>query len=152
MEVEIPNKSSFKLNEVCSITGVKSYVLRFWESEFPEISPLTSGPGEKIYVQKDIEAILIIKKLLFVEKMSIEKAKLHLQTLMPQAPHSIVNDVELERDGENEDDLYSSDENIEISTIDKGNDRERSAVMLAKNKLLDIVQRANLVNQAHHWI
>lgn len=34
--IEIPNKSAFKLNEVCSITGVKPYVLRFWESEFDE--------------------------------------------------------------------------------------------------------------------
>ena len=60
--VEIPNKSSFKINEVCALTGVKSYVLRFWESEFPEISPLMSSSGLKLYEHKDIEAILLIKK------------------------------------------------------------------------------------------
>jgi len=73
--VEIPNKSSFKVSEVCAITDVKSYVLRFWESEFPEISPLISSSGQKIYEHRDIEIVLLIKKLLFEQKMSIEEVK-----------------------------------------------------------------------------
>lgn len=75
MTTEIPNKSSFKVSEVCAITDVKSYVLRFWESEFPEISPLISSSGQKIYEHRDIETILLIKKLLFEQKMSIEEVK-----------------------------------------------------------------------------
>ena len=69
--IEIPNKSTFKINEVCALTGIKSYVLRFWESEFEEIAPVTSSSGHKLYEQKDIEAILLIKKLLFEDKHSV---------------------------------------------------------------------------------
>ena len=61
----IPNKSSFKFQELTPITGVKPYVIRFWETEFPEIAPVTSDSGQKIYGRKDVEAILRIKKLLF---------------------------------------------------------------------------------------
>jgi DNA-binding transcriptional MerR regulator len=73
--LEIPNKSHFKLNEVCGLTGVKPYVLRFWESEFDDISPEISGGGEKLFSPKDIESIAIIKELLFTKKMNIEEAK-----------------------------------------------------------------------------
>ena len=69
---ELPKKSLFKVNEVCSITGVKPYVLRFWESEFEELSPITSSLGQKLYSAEDIEMISYVKKLLFGEKMSIE--------------------------------------------------------------------------------
>ncbi len=71
----IPNKSSFKFQELTPITGVKPYVIRYWETEFPEISPITSDSGQKIYARKDVEAILKIKKLLFDEKMTIPEAK-----------------------------------------------------------------------------
>jgi DNA-binding transcriptional MerR regulator len=73
--LEIPNKSHFRLNEVCSLTGVKPYVLRFWESEFDDIAPEISGSGEKLFSPGDIEAIAIIKELLFTKKMNIEEAK-----------------------------------------------------------------------------
>jgi len=71
----IPQKSHFKLDEVCGITGVKPYVLRFWESEFEEISPISSSTGTKLFGHKDIEVIYIIKKLLFEDKLTVEQAK-----------------------------------------------------------------------------
>jgi DNA-binding transcriptional MerR regulator len=71
----IPNKSNFKFQELTPITGVKPYVIRFWETEFPEISPVTSDSGQKLYARKDIEAILKVKKLLFEDKLSIPEAK-----------------------------------------------------------------------------
>lgn len=76
----IPNKSNFKFQELTPITGVKPYVIRFWETEFTEISPITSDSGQKIYSRKDVEAILKIKKLLFESKLSIPEAKLKIQT------------------------------------------------------------------------
>jgi len=82
--IEIPNKSAFKLNEVCSITGVKPYVLRFWESEFDEIVPMTSSTGQKLYGPRDIEVIATIKDLLFNKKMSIEEARFSLNRSMNQ--------------------------------------------------------------------
>lgn len=75
----IPNKSNFKFQELTPITGVKPYVIRFWETEFPEISPVLGDSGHKLYARKDVETILRIKKLLFEEKLSIPEAKIQLQ-------------------------------------------------------------------------
>lgn len=80
----IPNKTHYKLNEVCSLLNIKPYVLRFWESEFPEISPELASNGEKLYSRKDIEAISQIKKLLFENKYTIEKTKMELQINVKQ--------------------------------------------------------------------
>lgn len=71
----IPNKSSFKFQELPNITGVKPYVIRFWESEFQEINPVDSDSGHKIYSRKDVETILKIKKLLFDDKLTVREAK-----------------------------------------------------------------------------
>ena len=73
--VTIPNKSHFKIDEVCGITGIKPYVLRFWESEFEEINPITSSTGTKLFGHKDIDAIFLIKKLLFEDKLTVEQVK-----------------------------------------------------------------------------
>jgi DNA-binding transcriptional MerR regulator len=80
----IPNKTHYKLNEICSLLNIKAYVLRFWESEFPEISPEMGANGEKLYSKKDIEAISQIKKLLFENKYTIEKTKMELQLSVKQ--------------------------------------------------------------------
>ncbi len=74
----IPNKSQFKFQELTPITGVKPYVIRFWETEFIEISPITSDSGQKIYARKDVEAILKVKKLLFEDKLTIPEAKVKM--------------------------------------------------------------------------
>ncbi|MDB9786762.1 MerR family transcriptional regulator [Bacteriovoracaceae bacterium] len=83
-ENDIPKKSYFKGEEVCQIAGVKPYVLRFWEAEFVEISPVLSGSGKKLYDDKDLEIIGLIKKLLFSEKLTIEKAKGRLKEELQQ--------------------------------------------------------------------
>ena len=71
----IPSKSSFKFEELTPITGIKPYVLRYWETEFPEIAPVHSDSGHKVYARKDLEVILRIKKLLFEDKLTIPAAK-----------------------------------------------------------------------------
>ena len=76
----IPNKSNFKFQELTPITGVKPYVIRFWETEFEDISPVTSDSGQKLYARKDVETILKVKKLLFEEKLTIPEAKLALRS------------------------------------------------------------------------
>lgn len=88
----IPNKSNFKFQELTPITGVKPYVIRFWETEFPEIAPITSDSGQKLYARKDVEAILKVKKLLFEDKMTIPEAKQKMQT--SDVPMSKVEIVE----------------------------------------------------------
>jgi DNA-binding transcriptional MerR regulator len=71
---------SFRFQELSELTGVKPYILRFWETEFPEISPQVESDGQKLYSSKDFEIVLKIKKLLYDKKMSIQEAKgsLHL--------------------------------------------------------------------------
>lgn len=76
----IPNKSNFKFQELTPITGVKPYVIRFWETEFDDIDPVDSDSGQKLYARKDVEAILKIKKLLFDEKMTIQEAKIAIKS------------------------------------------------------------------------
>jgi DNA-binding transcriptional MerR regulator len=80
MPHSIPHKSNFKFQELTPITGVKPYVIRYWETEFPEIAPISSEKGEKIYARKDIEAILRVKKYLFEDKMTISEAKARMSS------------------------------------------------------------------------
>jgi len=71
----IPHKSSFKFGELTSLTGIKPYVIRFWETEFTEISPVLAEDGQKTYSRSDVETILKIKSLLFDHKLSLQEAK-----------------------------------------------------------------------------
>jgi DNA-binding transcriptional MerR regulator len=66
-------KSHYKLLEVGMITGVKPYVLRYWESQFSCLSPIVSTTGQKFYDKKSIEVINLIKNILFQKKKSIEQ-------------------------------------------------------------------------------
>lgn len=96
-EIQAPEKSIYKFNEVASITGVKPYVLRFWESEFEEINPLIDEVGQKYYAPFDIDCIEKIKVLLFENKMSIPEAKLELTKLLSpfnNDSHSVGIDLE----------------------------------------------------------
>ncbi|RMG00162.1 MAG: MerR family transcriptional regulator [Nitrospirae bacterium] len=74
-ERSIPEKLFYKIGEVGRITGVEPYVLRYWESEFPFLRPRKSRSGQRLYVKKDIETILEIKKLLYDERYTIEGVK-----------------------------------------------------------------------------
>jgi DNA-binding transcriptional MerR regulator len=66
---------------VSRITGVKPYVLRYWESEFRWMSPSKSRSKQRMYRQRDIETILLVKKLLYEERFTIAGAKLRLKEL-----------------------------------------------------------------------
>ena len=73
-----PEKLFYKIGEVSRIVGVESYVLRYWETEFPFLSPMKSKSGQRIYTKKDIELILQIKKLLYEKKYTIDGARKNL--------------------------------------------------------------------------
>lgn len=78
---EIPNKLYFRIGDVSRIAGVKPYVLRYWETEFPAIGPKKSGSNHRLYRRKDVELILDIKRLLYQERYTIEGARKHLDAL-----------------------------------------------------------------------
>lgn len=77
---EIPDKLYFRIGEVSRLTGVKQYVLRFWESEFSGLGPKKSGTGHRLYRRKDVEMVLEIKHLLYEKRYTIEGARKWLET------------------------------------------------------------------------
>lgn len=76
--VEIPEKLYFKIGEVCSLTGMKQHVLRYWEKEFSLIHPYRGPSKQRLYRRKDVELVLQIKKLVHDEGYTIAGAKKHL--------------------------------------------------------------------------
>jgi DNA-binding transcriptional MerR regulator len=78
--MDIPDKLFFKIGEVCEIAGVEPYVLRFWETEFPNLAPEKSKTGHRIYRKKDVEMVLKIKELLYDRGFTIAGARKQLNT------------------------------------------------------------------------
>lgn len=72
---DIPNKLYFRIGEVAKLAGIKPYVLRFWETEFPALGPKKSGTGHRLYRRKDVELVLEIKRLLYDKRYTIEGAR-----------------------------------------------------------------------------
>jgi DNA-binding transcriptional MerR regulator len=72
---EYPQKEFYKLNEVCRYTDTQPYVLRFWESEFPQLNPERGGNGQPVYSKEDIDMVRRIKQLLYEEECSLEVAR-----------------------------------------------------------------------------
>lgn len=70
-EVEIPKRALFKASEVCEIASVQPYVLRSWESEFPDLGVSKSGGGPRIYRRADVERVLRIKQLVFGDGLTL---------------------------------------------------------------------------------
>ena len=75
----IPNKLYFRIGEVSDLVGVKPYVLRYWESEFPDIKPSKSKSGQRLYKRRDVELLLRIKELLYEERFTINGARKRLK-------------------------------------------------------------------------
>jgi DNA-binding transcriptional MerR regulator len=72
---EIPDKLYFRIGEVSRLLGVEAYVLRYWETEFPSLSPKKSDTGQRLYKRKDVEQLLQIKELLYAKRFTIEGAR-----------------------------------------------------------------------------
>ena len=70
----------YSIGEVSKITDLEPHVLRYWESEFPQLKPSKNKAGNRTYRVKDIQIILLIKKLLHKDKFTIEGAKQRLQS------------------------------------------------------------------------
>jgi DNA-binding transcriptional MerR regulator len=79
-EVVIPDKLFFKIGEVCDLVGVQAHVLRYWETEFPMLSPQKNQSGQRSYRKKDVEIALKIKQLLYKEMFTIAGARKKLQS------------------------------------------------------------------------
>ncbi len=75
----IPDKLYFRIGEVAELCRLPAYVLRFWETEFPQLKPVKSSTGQRMYRQKDVENVLRIKQLLYDEGFTIAGARQQLK-------------------------------------------------------------------------
>src|SRR5471030_2287367 len=78
-ESAIPDKSLFRIGEVSRVTSTKTFVLRYWETEFPMLQPVKSPKGHRLYRRQDIETVFVIKRLLYDEGFTIAGARRHLR-------------------------------------------------------------------------
>ena len=76
----IPERVFYRIKEVCTLTGLKPHILRYWEQEFRDIRPVKSSRGQRLYRKKDLDAIFAIKKLLYERRFTIDGAKKYLHT------------------------------------------------------------------------
>ena len=79
-EVLIPDKLYFRIGEVATLCRLPAYVLRFWESEFPQLKPVKSSTGQRMYRKRDVESVLRIKQLLYEQGFTISGARQQLRS------------------------------------------------------------------------
>ena len=126
-------KDSYSFSEVSSVTSVKPYVLRFWETEFTEIDPVIHSDGKKVYSHSDLEFILLIKNLLFEQKMSIPQAKAFISK----------NEVE--------EVLTHATQIPEEVKLPEIKDSGIQSVGLAKSKLEYLLEEIDVLAKSHKW-
>lgn len=78
-EILIPDKLYFRIGEVATLCRLPAYVLRFWESEFPQLKPVKSSTGQRMYRKRDVESVLRIKQLLYEQGFTIAGARQQLR-------------------------------------------------------------------------
>jgi DNA-binding transcriptional MerR regulator len=79
-----PTRLFYRIGEVSRLTGLEQYVLRYWETEFPQIKPDKGRSGQRIYTKKDLDTILLIKQLLYKDGYTIAGARKKLNGRVEQ--------------------------------------------------------------------
>jgi len=79
-EILVPDKLYFRIGEVASLCRLPAYVLRFWETEFPQLKPVKSSTGQRMYRKRDVENVLQIKRLLYEQGFTITGARQQLRS------------------------------------------------------------------------
>ena len=103
MTPDVPDRVYYRIKEVCSLTGLKPHILRYWEQEFRDIKPVKSPKGQRLYRRKDLDAIFTIKGLLYDKKFTIDGARIYLsrqRRLMDEIKLELREIVELLERGE----------------------------------------------------
>jgi DNA-binding transcriptional MerR regulator len=70
-----PVQEFFSIGEVCELTGLKPHVLRYWESQFKFLNPAKNRSGNRVYQRREVELVVLVKHLLYVEKYTIDGAR-----------------------------------------------------------------------------
>ena len=71
----IPIREFFSIGDVCELTDLKPHVLRYWESQFKFLHPAKNRSGNRVYQRREVELIMLVKQLLYVEKYTIDGAR-----------------------------------------------------------------------------
>lgn len=142
----IPEKIYFKIGEVCDIVGVQAHVLRYWETEFSQLSPQKNRSGQRSYRRRDVEIALKIKELLYDDMYTIAGARKKLQNDgRPEAPKLKI--VHPERRSSSADEtapgLFDEDEELEDLVIDETlaaglNGEQKEALRNLTTQLLEL--------------
>ena len=119
--VEIPNRSLFRQPEVCDLAKVQPYVLRSWEAEFPDLGVAKTEGGPRVYRRVDVERVLRLKHLLYVEGLTLAGArrKLSEERADQSADNGALSEVA---------DLFGADARERILQVKRGL-RELSAML-----------------------
>jgi len=77
----VAKKAYYSIGDVCDLTGLKPHVLRYWESQFDSLRPSKNSAGNRVYRPEEIELVLLVKKLLYEKKYTIEGANQRLREM-----------------------------------------------------------------------
>lgn len=119
-------KLYYSISEVSKLTDLEQYILRYWETEFDQLKPSKNRAGNRIYTAKDIQTILLIKKLLREEKYTIDGAKKIIETGQ-----------------EEQEDLFNTKTDMKLSSPKNSHDEKivrdlHSDLLEIKNFLIDL--------------
>ena len=78
MDTNLYDKAYYRIGEVSKLLLVEPYVIRFWETEFKSLKPVRAASGHRLYRKKDVETLILIKKLLYEQRFTISGAKQYL--------------------------------------------------------------------------
>lgn len=143
----IPEKIYFKIGEVCELVGVQAHVLRYWETEFPMLSPQKNRSGQRSYRRRDVEISLRIKELLYDEMFTIAGAKKKLQAELREAPKLKVVHPEPQVENENgsdtsrglfEEDLVLDESEPASTGVQSLTPERRDALRVLAGELLEL--------------
>lgn len=153
----IPEKLYFKIGEVCDLVGVQAHVLRYWETEFPQLSPQKNRSGQRSYRRRDVEISLRIKELLYDDMYTIAGARKKLQAELREPPKlKIVHPEPRPQQSESEngspglfdedldiDEIYEASELVTSSVAENGSQEQFTpeqvdAIRSLSNQLLEL--------------
>ena len=118
-------KLYYSISDVSQVTDVKQHVLRYWESEFPELKPAKNRAGNRTFKSRDVKIIFLIKRLLYQEKFTIEGAKNKLRELIQD--QSKLDEIQFDQTNEHVKTLIQDlrGELLEIEQIITQEDKDR---------------------------
>jgi len=125
--VEIPNRSLFRQPEVCELAQVQSYVLRSWEAEFPDLGVAKTEGGPRVYRRADLERVLRLKHLLFVEGLTLAGARRKLESEHPVPAAEVPGELDA---------LLSRDMRERLMQVKRGL-RELQVMLAAKPQVVE---------------